>query len=440
MLSVHTSPLEQPGTGDAGGLNVYVSETARRMARRGIEVDVFTRATSSDLPPAVELAPGVLVRHVPAGPLEGLRKHDLVGQLCAFTAGLVRFGARHELGHYDLVHSHYWLAGQVGWLVADRWDVPLVHTMHTMAKVKNAALADGDVPEPQGRVIGEEQVVAAAGRLIANTEEEARDLVTLYGADPAQVAIAPPGVDLEVFSPGGPCGRRSARRRLGLPDDVQLLLFVGRIQPLKAPDVVVRAVARLVTQDPSRRGRLMLAVLGGSSGGDTDWLGELRAMTAGLGVADVVRFEPPVARRELARWYRAADLVVVPSHNESFGLVAAEAQACGTPVVATRVGGLRTAVADGSTGLLVDGHDPGRWARALATLLDHPARRAQMQVEAVARAGRFSWERTVDVSVGVYSAAVRSRRCRPVRPVARAACLDPTGPLTGGYGAVAVAP
>ena len=161
MLSVHTSPLEQPGTGDAGGLNVYVVETAKRLARAGTEVEIFTRATSSDLPPITQLAPGVLVRHIVAGPFEGLSKNDLPGQLCAFAAGLMQVEAWQEPGWYDLVHSHYWLSGQVGWLAADRWNVPLVHTMHTMAKVKNASVAEGDSPEPAGRVIGEEQVVAA---------------------------------------------------------------------------------------------------------------------------------------------------------------------------------------------------------------------------------------------------------------------------------------
>ena len=179
MLSVHTSPLEQPGTGDAGGLNVYVTETARRMAERGTEVEIFTRTTSGDVPPSVGLTPGVVVRHLVAGPFEGLSKNDLPGQLCAFAAGLLRAEASHDAGWYDLVHSHYWLSGQVGWLAADRWGVPLVHTMHTMAKVKNAQLAEGDVAEPAGRVIGEEQVVRAADRLLANTGEEARDLLDL---------------------------------------------------------------------------------------------------------------------------------------------------------------------------------------------------------------------------------------------------------------------
>ncbi|HEY6797010.1 MAG TPA: D-inositol-3-phosphate glycosyltransferase [Kineosporiaceae bacterium] len=432
MLSVHTSPLEQPGTGDAGGLNVYVVETATRLARGGTEVEIFTRATSSDLPPVAELAPGVLVRHVVAGPFEGLSKHDLPGQLCAFAAGVMRVEARREPGWYDLVHSHYWLSGQVGWLAADRWHVPLVHTMHTMAKVKNAALAFGDVPEPAGRVVGEEQVVGAADRLLANTDDEARDLIRLYGADPRLVSVVPPGVDLDVFRPGGPEGRRAARRRLGLPLRHRLLLFVGRIQPLKAPEVLVRAVAELVGDAPSRREGLIAAIVGGPSGTGLERPERLQLLTAQLGLDDVVRFRPPAPRPVLADWYRAADLVVVPSHSESFGLVAVEAQACGTPVVAAGVGGLVTAVRDGETGLLVDGHDPRDWAGALASLLDDGCRLRSMQVAAVAHAAAFSWDATVERTLGVYRAAIQEHRHRP-----RAALTTLPGPLEQAAGSPA---
>ncbi|MDT7638797.1 MAG: D-inositol-3-phosphate glycosyltransferase, partial [Pseudonocardiales bacterium] len=181
MLSLHTSPLEQPGIGDAGGMNVYIEQTSVRMAQRGVAVEIFTRATSSDQPPIVELAPGVQVRHVAAGPYEGLAKNELPSQLCAFTAGVLRTEAFYDPGHYDVVHSHYWLSGQAGWLARDRWRVPLVHSAHTLAKVKNAALADGDTPEPRSRVIGEEQVVAEADRLIGNTEAESAQLVDMYG-------------------------------------------------------------------------------------------------------------------------------------------------------------------------------------------------------------------------------------------------------------------
>src|ERR687894_3231938 len=228
VFSVHPSPLDQPGTGDAGGMNVYIVQTATRMASRGVEVEVFTRATSSGLPPVVELAPGVTVRHITAGPYEGLAKNDLPAQLCAFTAGVLRAEARREPGYYSVVHSHYWLSGQVGWLTRDRWGVPLVHTAHTLANVKTATLAEGDAPEPHTRTIGEQQVVAEADRLVANTAAEAAQLIELYGADPASTVTIPPGVDLERFTPGS---QQAARTALGLPLDAVVLAFVGRIQP-----------------------------------------------------------------------------------------------------------------------------------------------------------------------------------------------------------------
>jgi D-inositol-3-phosphate glycosyltransferase len=410
-LSVHTSPLDQPGAGDAGGMNVYIVEVSRRLAARGIAVDVFTRATSSDLPPVVEMAPGVTVRHVSAGPFEGLGKEELPAQLCAFTAAVLREEAQHEPGFYDVVHSHYWLSGQVGWLARDRWSVPLIHTAHTLAKVKNEALADGDHPEPRARVIGEEQVVAEADRLIANTDEEARQLVRLYGADPARTLVVPPGVDLDRFAPGS---RAAARRAVGIPDDALVLLFVGRIQPLKAPDVLLHAAAQMLADDPALRARLQVHVVGAPSGSGLEAPRQLEELAASLGIADVVRFSPPQPPERLANHYRAADVTVVPSHNESFGLVALEAQACGTPVVAAAVGGLRTAVRDGVSGVLVDGHDPRDYAAAVRSVL---ARRELLSVGARRHATQFSWDRTADALVVAYSTAAEdmAAAARPVR-------------------------
>ncbi len=404
MISVHTSPLEQPGTGDAGGLNVYVVEAARQLADRGVEVEIFTRRTAADLPDTVEMSPGVLVRHIDAGPLEGLAKEDLPGQLCAFAAGMMREIARVPPGHYDLAHSHYWLSGQVGWLVAERWQVPLVHTMHTMARVKNRQLAADDVPEPHGREIGEMQVVDIADRLIANTEQEADELIEYYEADPAKVVVVPPGVDLERFGPGD---RDEARSRVGLPEDAVVLLFVGRIQPLKGPDVLVRAAAELLRERPELRERLVVAVLGGASGRGLAAPDRLRELGDELGVADVLHLAPPVSRSELADWYRAADVVAVPSHTESFGLVAVEAQASGALVAAANVGGLRTAVGDG--GVLVDGHDPRVWAQELGRLLDDPEEAARLRERGRRRAQGFGWSVTVDRLLDVYADAVADR-------------------------------
>ncbi len=415
VVSVHTSPLDQPGAGDAGGMNVYVVEVSRRLAARGIAVDVFTRATSSDLPPVVEMSPGVTVRHVSAGPFEGLGKEELPAQLCAFTAGVLREEAQHEPGHYDVVHSHYWLSGQVGWLARDRWRVPLIHTAHTLAKVKNAALADGDRPEPRLRVIGEEQVVAEADRLVANTADEARQLVEHYGADPRRTLVVPPGVDLDRFTPGD---RAAARRALGVPADAVVLAFVGRIQPLKAPDLLLAAAARMLADDPALRARLQVHVVGAPSGSGLEAPRQLEELAASLGIADLVRFLPPQAPDRLALHYRAADVAVVPSHSESFGLVALEAQACGTPVVAAAVGGLPTAVRDGVSGVLVGSRDPAAYAAAVRAVL---ARRPLLAAGARRHAAAFSWDRTADALVDAYASAAAEMTAaarRALRPVA----------------------
>ena len=393
VLSVHTSPLATPGTGDAGGLNVYVTETSRRLADLGVEVEVFTRATSSDDAPVVELAPGVTVRHLTAGPYEGLDKDDLPAQLCALTRGVLLAEASRPPGSYDAVHSHYWLSGQVGWLASERWGVPLVHTAHTLAKVKNASLAYGDTPEPLRRVVGEEQVVSAADRLVANTADEARQLIELYGASASRVDTVAPGVDLDFFS-----ARPGARVRVGVPEGALLLLFVGRLQPLKAPDVLLRAAARL---DPAVRARTVVAVIGGPSGNGRETPAALHALAAELDLPVV--FEAPTTRERLRDWYVAADVVAVPSHNESFGLVALEAQACGTPVVATDIGGLRTTVAHGVSGLLVPGHDPDDWA---AALLKAVKQRAELSLAAVEHASAFSWGATAAGLLDTYRAAL----------------------------------
>ncbi|MEO3808114.1 D-inositol-3-phosphate glycosyltransferase [Sphaerisporangium sp. B11E5] len=403
-ISMHTSPLDQPGTGDAGGMNVYIVEVAKRLAGRGVEVEIFTRQTSRDLPPTVELVPGVTVRHVTAGPYEELDKGDLPGQLCGFLSGVLRTEAAYDAGHYDVIHSHYWLSGQVGWLAKERWGVPLVHTMHTMAKVKNLLLARGDKPEPVARVLGEEQVVEVADRLVANTATEARELIDLYGAPASRVAVVNPGVSLQVFKPGS---KADARARLGLPRDAYIMLFVGRIQPLKGPDVLLKAAARMLADDPALRSRLLVAFVGGLSGNGLARPSYLTDLAAALGIADVVRLAPPAPQHELADWYRAADVTAVPSYNESFGLVALESQACGTPVAAASVGGLRTAVRDGVSGTLIEGHEPREWARALRTLADRPTWRGVLAAGARDHAAAFGWSATAGRLLDVYGASAR---------------------------------
>ncbi|MFD1815079.1 D-inositol-3-phosphate glycosyltransferase [Rhodococcus gannanensis] len=408
VLSVHTSPLAQPGTGDAGGMNVYVLQSAIELARRGVEVEIFTRATSSADAPVVEAAPGVLVRNVVAGPFEGLDKHDLPTQLCAFTAGVLREEAHHEPGHYDLIHSHYWLSGQVGWLARDRWGVPLVHTAHTLAAVKNASLAEGDTPEPAARQIGEQQVVAEADRLITNTADEASQLVDIYGAARDRIDVVAPGADLTRYRPGD---RAAARAELGVDPHELVVTFVGRIQPLKAPDVLLKAAAELHEREPGMPLRVL--VVGGPSGTGLERPDSLIELAAELGISARVTFLPPQQPDRLVQVYRASDVVAVPSYSESFGLVALEAQASGTPVVAADVGGLGVAVSGGHSGLLVTGHDARDWADSLRTILVDDDLRAKLARNAPVHAANFSWEHTADGLLDSYRRAVAGYRRNP---------------------------
>lgn len=407
LLSVHTSPLEQPGTGDAGGLNVYVDETSRQLAQRGIQVDVFTRATTPTQPPTEQIVDGVRVHHLPAGPLGSVRKNELPVYLCSLASEMLRVGARNPAGYFDAIHSHYWLSGQVGSVASDRWNIPLVHTMHTLAEVKNANLATGDEPEPTLRVKGEQQVVRDSDFLVANTKSEATDLVDLYRADPERITVAHPGVDLVQFAPGD---KVAAREALGIRPDAYLALFVGRIQPLKGPDVLIRAAAELIKLRPDLADRLVVAICGGPSGAGPERMAELRRLSDDLGISQVIRFEPPSTRPELARWFQAADVTCVPSYSESFGLVALESQATATPVLAANVGGLKTAVSHGISGQLVDSHDPAIWARHLDEFERQPRLREQLSHGARRHASDFGWSATADALVDVYEQAIRLRR------------------------------
>ncbi len=406
LLSVHTSPLDQPGVGDAGGLNVYVVETSKRLADLGIKVDIFTRRTSSKLKNETELYDGVIVKQLTAGPFEGLAKQSLPSQLCALSAGVLREEARQNEGHYQLIHSHYWLSGQVGWVASERWKVPLVHTMHTMAKVKNSTLALGDIAEPAEREIGEQQVVDAATQLIANTEAEANDLINLYFADKNSVNVVNPGVDLELFNIGD---QSNARKELGLPQDSIVFTFVGRVQPLKAPDVLIKAAYQFILDYPELKNKVRIVICGGLSGSGLDHPDSLVQLVKELNIQEHVIFLPPSTREKLATLYKASTLVAVPSYSESFGLVAVEAQACGTPVIATNVGGLKTVVADNVSGLLVNGHDSRTWSQAIAQIALDEKLLAHLKVGARNHASKFSWDKTVSGLIKVYEKALVSK-------------------------------
>jgi D-inositol-3-phosphate glycosyltransferase len=405
-LMVHTSPLDQAGTGDAGGMNVYVVETAKKMAQAGVGVDIFTRANKPNLPQSIEVADGVNVKHLQAGPVEGFSKEELPSQLGALTSAFMNYQKQLPKDYYSLLHSHYWISGQLGWVVSEATGIPLIHTMHTTAKVKNLNLAQGEKPEPHTRAIGEEQVVKASAGLIANTDAEAASLVSLYDACPDRVFVVAPGVDLENFSPAD--GKAAARVRLDIAPDAILLTFVGRIQPHKGPDVLLRAAAEMISHSPYLRAKLAVVIIGGASGYINE-LEKLKSLAKFLQIEDVTHFVDPVSRQVLPDWYRASDLVCVPSYSESFGLVALEAQACGTPVVATAIGGLRTAVSDGISGSLVDGHDPKAWSAVVSRLIMEPQRRLLLSMGAVEHASHFGWENTARKTLDVYDWALTKK-------------------------------
>ena len=404
VLMVHTSPLEQPGIGDAGGMNIYVVESAQRMAAMGVAVDIFTRRTHASETATVEISPGVRVRYFECG--HGtLTKEQLPAHIAGLSKEFLRI-VKDE--NYDAIHSHYWISGKVAMPAAKELGIPLVHTMHTMARVKNLNLAEGETPEPMIRVQGETQVVAAANALVANTDAEAASLVSLYDACPDIVHVVSPGVDLYTFTPGE--SRSAARDQIGQPQDALVVSFVGRIQPHKGPEVLIRATSELVKHSPLLRHKLIVNIVGGASGANTEEVDRLKELTTWLAIDDVVRFSPPVPREDLPQWYRAADLVVVPSYSESFGLVALEAQACGTPVVATAVGGLRTAVADGISGVLVDGHDPKAWSSVISRLLQEPQRRVLLSMGAIEHASHFGWDVTARGTLDIYDLVISDLR------------------------------
>jgi D-inositol-3-phosphate glycosyltransferase len=406
---VHTSPLDQAGTGDAGGMNVYVVETAKKMAQAGVSIDIFTRANKPNLPESIEIADGVKVMHLVAGPFEGLSKEELPSQLGALTIAFMNYQKQLPKDYYSLLHSHYWISGQLGWMVSETTGVPLIHTMHTTAKVKNLNLAQGEKPEPQTRAIGEEQVVKAATGLIANTDAEAASLVSLYDACPDRVFVVAPGVDLQNFLPAD--GKAGARARLNIAPDAILLTFVGRIQPHKGPDVLLRAVAEMVTHSPYLRAKLAVVIMGGVSG-SIDELEKLKLLVKFLKIEDITHFVDPVSRSVLPDWYRASDLVCIPSYSESFGLVALEAQACGTPVVATAIGGLRTAVSDGISGCLVDGHDPRAWSACISRLIMEPQRRLLLSIGAIEHASHFGWENSARKTLDIYDLIISRNKSK----------------------------
>jgi D-inositol-3-phosphate glycosyltransferase len=413
VLSLHTSPLAQPGTGDGGGMNVYVRELTAALARSGVTCDVFTRAWSDGLPEVVDVEPGLRVHHVQAGPFHEVPKESLPGVVEEFTARVLeRMAAAPASGTdpggglpYTSVHANYWLSGLSGHVIKHELNLPLVCTFHTLDRVKAESMPEEvEADMPHRRAEAEASVINCSDAVLASCTVEADQIALLYGGDPGRIRIVPPGVDHAFFGPGH---RPQARRALGLPVDGRLLLFVGRIQPLKCADAAIETLAELLetAREPYR-----LVVVGGPSGphGEKSFQ-RLYDVADARGVREHVHFIDPQPHELLSSYYRAADVCVVPSRSESFGLVALEAAACGTPVVASAVGGLTTLVDHGHTGFLVDAADPIAYAAAVRRVFDEPLAAERFSTASVLRARRYTWRAAARTLVELHDELASGR-------------------------------
>lgn len=397
---MHTSPLRDPGEGDAGGMNVYLHELAATMATHGVEVDVYTRRDQSAVSDTVEVTPGYRVHHLAAGPVSPLSIEEQVPYLGEFSRALVEH-MESDSQIPDLVHSHYWLSGWAALEAKRRFNIPMANSFHTLGRVKDATRREDQSPTDPVRIAAEQTLISSAGCVVASTPFEADDLMDHYGADPTKLCVSPPGVNRTYFQPGS---RSEARSRLGLGDE-PLALFVGRIQALKGPDVALAAVAMA----RERLEGLRLLIVGGPSGSNGGWeMRRLQRDATRLG-PDAVGFHPPVGHSLLADFYRAADVLVAPSRSESFGLVAAEAQACGLPVVAARRGGLMSVVDDGGSGLLVEGWEPDGYAAAICKVIEDKELRSAMSARGVQWASQYSWQATSDRLLELYQGVLFQR-------------------------------
>ncbi len=397
VLSLHTSPLAQPGTGDGGGMNVYVRELTTALARAGVECDVYTRAWSGELPATVTVEPGFRLHHVPAGPLAPLPKEELPAVVDEFADNVrarMESGAGvHDAAGFDALHANYWLSGLAGHRLKHELGLPLVSTFHTLARVKaEASPEEVSSDEPHRRMEAEAAIARCSDVVLASCTVEAAQLAEIYDGDVARVRVVAPGVDHAFFGPGH---RLQARRALGLPQGVPLLLFVGRLQPLKRVEVAVSALTEL--RDAH------LVVVGGPSGprGDS-YQADVAKLVEASGLRERVWFVEPQPHELLSTYYRAADVCVVPSRSESFGLVALEAAACGTPVVAAAVGGLTTLVDHGRTGYLVEEATPEAVAEAAGRILADPLLAERLGTAAVVRARRYTWAHSASLLRATY--------------------------------------
>jgi D-inositol-3-phosphate glycosyltransferase len=403
VISMHTSPTGSLGQDGNGGLNVYVREVCTAFSERGIATDIFTRKQSPDDPDVESLAPLSRVIYLPAG--RDLDKYSLFNEVPAFAAAISDWTISERM-QYDLLYSHYWLSGEVACLLRPQLSARWAHIAHTLGLVKNRTLAYGARPEPALRIQVEGEIAQQADLLIASTADEADDLINAYKANPDRVFVVPPGVDLATFQP---IDRTEARRKIGY-DSGRVLLFVGRLERLKGVEIAIRALALLRDREHDD---LRLIVLGEDSrDGDESEKERLKAVAAAVGVRDRVDFLGSVAQHELPYFYAAADACVMPSYSESFGLVALEAQACGCPVVASGVSGLRSVVRDDVSGYLIDGHDPAEYAERIGRLLADPELAQQMGRRGRLLAQRFSWNRTADRLEGLFDEVIEGAQTR----------------------------
>jgi D-inositol-3-phosphate glycosyltransferase len=404
MLSVHTCPLAMLGGKETGGMNVYVRDLSMEFSRRGIAVDVFTRSQNPHLPHVMhEIGPNGRVIHIPTGPEEPYDKNRVFDYLPEFVDGVKQF-ARSEGIHYDIIHSHYWLSGWAARELRAEWGVPVVQMFHTLGKMKNAVASSPAEMETARRIEVETEVVREADRLVAATLTEKDQLVRLYGADPHKISIVPPGVDISHFHP---MPRRLAQQKIGLDSHDWMVLFVGRIEPLKGVDTLIRAMALLAYECPTWVNRLSLAIIGGDpNASENAEMERLKAMHAQLNLGDLVVFLGAKDQNTLQYYYNAAEAVVMPSHYESFGMVALEAMACGTPVIASDVGGLSHLVRDGETGFHVPSGNHLALASTLARLLQDDALRLRLGEQATYWAQNYSWAKIGDRVLDAYRHAL----------------------------------
>jgi D-inositol-3-phosphate glycosyltransferase len=410
MLSVHTCPLAPLGGWETGGMNVYVRAVSQHLSTLGLDIDVYTRRQDPTVPAVVRFAEGARVIHVDAGPAVPLRKDAILDYLPEFVAG-VRRQAQLDGVRYDLMHAHYWVSGAVAALLQPRWQVPVVAMFHTLARMKNRVLAAGPERESERRAESEQRTMLLADRIVAATAADRRQMLDHYRLPPGKISVVPGGVDRERFRPHD---QAAARRALGLRGS-KVLLFVGRIQRLKGIDLLLRAAARLVADDPALAAELQVLIVGGrpaehGASPESQELRRLQRLAGRLGIADRVEFVGAVDQARLPLYYGAADATVIPSLYESFGLVAVESMACGTPVVAARVGGLASTIQDGQTGYLIPWADAALYAERLGALLGDAALRRRLGENGVCAAARYDWAQVAEEIYGIYCGLVRCER------------------------------